>query len=344
MPLEGRLEDTNLLEVLQIIAFAGRTGTLTIESARASGTLLFVSGTVRCALSSSTLPHMSALSKRPATDYPGLLLHDGIRATLHELCALREGEFSFSVSSALPADYAGVELTKFVESEGVEPQQLFLDLARDFDTARRRIIAILGSTDPSTDASSHEISSGAPNALDDIRDTVTDPSRPRSKGLTRVLSRIATRYSERCVIFLVEGCRIRGLSSMSRDRPQWCQPAHEIELDREALAPFANAVYSAIPESRHGHDAALASHLGSGSAKDYALFPVLYHHEVVALLLCDNDVSGAPLGNTDGLALFVRQAGSAMEKATLERRLAAMAHPLSLANQGPLVQVALAEN
>lgn len=352
MPLEGRIEDTNLLEVLQIIAFAGRTGSLTIESPRASGTVLFVGGSVRCALSSSTLPLMSALSKRPATDYPGLLLQDGIRTTLHELSALRRGEFSFSVSSALPPEYAGVDLTKFVETEGIDSRELFLALAREFDQARRRVIAILGSTDPAselpggdpaTELPSGDSPSEPPAALDDIHETVTDPSRAQAKALTRVLSRIATRYVERCIVFLVDGSSVRGLSTVGRDGPMELRKSREIEFERDAIPSFVQAIQLRQPESRHLHDDATALHVRAGQARDYALFPLVYHHEVLAILLCDNDASGEALSNTEGLAVFVEQAGMAMEKATLERRLAAMERPLSLANQGPLVQVAVTE-
>jgi len=323
MSLEGKLEDVNLLEVMQIIAFAGRTGTLTIESARTSGTVLFESGAVRCAFSTSTLPILSGLCRRPKADYPGVLLRDGIRTTLHELAAVREGRYSFSAESALPVDYAGVELSKFIDSEGIEPQELILDLARDFDVARRRLLALLRSADPNSPVDEGE---QRPEAVKDLLEAIVEPTASGAQGIARILARIGSRYVERSVLFLVDGTTIHGPDGS--------------ELDRNQCESLALAIHSRNPIARHIHDGSLGIPLPPGDAPEYALIPLVYYHDVLAILLCDNFRTGEPVGEISGLALFVEQAGMAMEKSSLERRLQVMEHPLSLANQGPLVQVA----
>ncbi len=40
MALNGRLEDMNLLEILQIVAFSKKTGTLDVRASRANGSTL----------------------------------------------------------------------------------------------------------------------------------------------------------------------------------------------------------------------------------------------------------------------------------------------------------------
>jgi hypothetical protein len=52
-----------------------------------------------------------------------------------------------------------------------------------------------------------------------------------------------------------------------------------------------------------------------------AFFPVVAEGKVVAVLYCDNAVSKDPLGETEGLEIFISHAGLALEKSLLQRRL-----------------------
>jgi len=51
------------------------------------------------------------------------------------------------------------------------------------------------------------------------------------------------------------------------------------------------------------------------------VFPVVAEGHVVALLYCDNFSSGEPVGETEGLEIFINHAGLALEKSLLQRRL-----------------------
>lgn len=68
------------------------------------------------------------------------------------------------------------------------------------------------------------------------------------------------------------------------------------------------------------------------------LLPLIHNHEGLSILYCDNPSSGRPLGNLSVLALFLAQAGMAMENASLHRRLRSFENEYSLENQGPLTQ------
>jgi hypothetical protein len=54
------------------------------------------------------------------------------------------------------------------------------------------------------------------------------------------------------------------------------------------------------------------------------VFPVVAEGHVVALLYCDNFSSGEPVGETEGLEIFINHAGLALEKSLLQRRLQEM--------------------
>jgi hypothetical protein len=54
------------------------------------------------------------------------------------------------------------------------------------------------------------------------------------------------------------------------------------------------------------------------------VFPVIAEGSVVALLYCDNFSSREPVGETEGLEIFINHAGLALEKSLLQRRLQEM--------------------
>ena len=61
--------------------------------------------------------------------------------------------------------------------------------------------------------------------------------------------------------------------------------------------------------------------IGEGWPNDAAFFPIITEGKVVALLYCDNLSTGEEAGETEGLEIFIDQAGLALEKSLLQRRL-----------------------
>ncbi len=147
MALTGRLEDLNLLEILQIIAFSKKTGTLKVESTLARGAVLFQNGVVLCAFSTSATPIVSPLAGMTLNESRALLLQNEIRIALRELIALREGEFEFTLTSEPPTHFEGMDISRFLVAGGVDPQALMLELARELDTARKDSTSLLESTE-----------------------------------------------------------------------------------------------------------------------------------------------------------------------------------------------------
>jgi GAF domain-containing protein len=61
--------------------------------------------------------------------------------------------------------------------------------------------------------------------------------------------------------------------------------------------------------------------IGEGWPNECAFFPIITEDKVVALLYCDNLSPGEKAGETEGLEIFIDQAGLALEKSLLQRRL-----------------------
>ena len=64
--------------------------------------------------------------------------------------------------------------------------------------------------------------------------------------------------------------------------------------------------------------------LGGAWPLEVALFPVITEGKVVALLHCDNAATGEVFSETEGLEIFISQAGLALEKSLLQRKLQEM--------------------
>ena len=121
MALNGRLQDMNLLEILQIVAFSKKTGTLEVRAQHAHGSILFRSGRLLCAFSSSTAAAVGLLAGKPLDPAAQAHLESQIRISLRELVALREGRFEFRLSQSLPVQWGGLDALSFLMGEGVDP-------------------------------------------------------------------------------------------------------------------------------------------------------------------------------------------------------------------------------
>ncbi len=513
MALNGRLEDMNLLEILQIVAFSKKTGTLEVRGERVLGSILFRSGRLLCALSPSTAAAVRSLAGSRLDAAGQAELESQIRISLRELVALREGRFEFRLYRSLPVQWGGLDASTFLLGDGIDPQEILLGLAREIDEARRDTARLLETADtleevepgaassdegPPGDVSlaeagltvlvvddeplvvqivsqelddagclvesasgveeavglislllsrattsllvltdggmptstgegfdgglevierlrdvegvnstpvllmaeslsedgrararrlgvqkiafkptltkldpeeygadlrsfaralRREISDIARAARDrpasppdepqlnheaifDFLKTMTDQLSAPADGITRMILRVASKYVERAVLFLVKNGRANGLAGWQRGRPtpEVVDEVRAITFELQHVQPFAEVVYSRssvrVTEGREP----MVPALDPGRSREQILFPLLHNHEVLAVLYCDNPSTGAPLSKLTGLSLFLVQAGMTLENASLHRRLQSIASRYSLEDQGPLTQ------
>ncbi len=511
MALNGRLEDINLLEILQIVAFSRKTGTLRVESSLANGAILFRHGRVLCAFSSGSSANRSflaALTEEPLDSSRLALLDDLNRTSLCELVGLREGTFEFELRAELPREWEGLDVSRFLETEGLDPQELMLELAREIDESRkdtRRLLessgaieavhrcAVVSPLEPAAvnwnsdvavvvvddegavvEAVCHELAdtgsvvecadgprdamarigglcrsgsrmvlvtdlamptsagdsfeggfeivermkelgwvspvllmveslsteararakklgirkvafkpaltkldideyrsdltafakvlkgeigelvglAGArepttiadvdPNhdVIFDFLKTMTDQLTTPANGIARMVLRVASKYVERALLFIVKESRARGLAGVHEGRAtaSVVETTQTLSYELQRVQPFAEAVYSREPVRVEDPTELWPEGIDPGQAREFAVFPLMHLHEVLAVLYCDNPNSGAPLGRLAGLQLFVAQAGMALENASLHRKLRSLENRYSLEDQGPLTQ------
>jgi CheY-like chemotaxis protein len=153
------------------------------------------------------------------------------------------------------------------------------------------------------------------------------PSDPTD--ISHLVMKMAREFFERGILFLVKGGEARGLGGFG--------PApREESLDlavREIVIPLSEpSVFQDVAVSRKPFVGPfpegkwtqfLMGRIGRYQSGSLAVLPLLTHRETIALLFGDNPDTGRDLGRLDALALFVDQAGVALENAFLQRKLQA---------------------
>jgi CheY-like chemotaxis protein len=143
--LTGNLEDLPLLDIIQIVSFSKKTGSLAINNPGGAGAILFRDGAVVAAFSPETGPLEPAVKTAPPPRR-ATLLRRRIERALEQLIRLREGQFSFSLAEDPPKVVSGRDLTDEFLVDGINAQELLIDLARGMDEDRRDSAAAIESS------------------------------------------------------------------------------------------------------------------------------------------------------------------------------------------------------
>ena len=146
-------------------------------------------------------------------------------------------------------------------------------------------------------------------------------------GIILLVLRFATEFMNRAVVFIVGEDGIRGLGQFGIVDPD----GHADARVRDLCIPLkADPLFTRAIDSRMALKASpdgtewnryLLNELGGESPEEMFLGPLISEGKVVAMLYGDNLPERRPIGDTDSLEIFLSQAGLAMEKCLLKRRL-----------------------
>jgi hypothetical protein len=148
-------------------------------------------------------------------------------------------------------------------------------------------------------------------------------------GIILLVLRFASELMNRAVIFLVKEKEIVGLGQFGIDTSGEMVDVRVrgMKVPRCEESMFQGVLDERIPlKVRPGNgfwDAYIREKLGGGDAAEVFLGPIIREGKVVAVIYGDHLPENKPIGDTESLEIFLSQAGLAMEKALLERRLKA---------------------
>lgn len=310
MGLNGRLDDLPLLDLLQIIAFSKKSGYLRVSGAPGRGAVLLKEGRVLFSYSWSTVSRVRELAAEPSRITPETL-RECIEASLRDLGSLREGSFQFDLGGSMTEDWGELRIKPLLLEQGLDPQELLLDLAVELDFERREAAA--EKPDPVT----------APSENATLTDYVATMTRklfePRgTRDVSGLVLDVAGKFIERGMLFVIKGKVAKGIAGygFARDSRTCSVIAQRIVIDVEASSPVEEVVKTGktVPVAKlEGLAEPVYSVVERARAGEAVFLPLLYNGATLLFLFGDNGKTGAPLGDLSRLESFLAQAGMALE-------------------------------
>jgi CheY-like chemotaxis protein len=147
-------------------------------------------------------------------------------------------------------------------------------------------------------------------------------------GIILLVLRFASELMNRAVIFLVKEHEIVGLGQFGIESKGG--EVADMRVRRMKILRGEDSIFEPVLREQASRrvrlgnsqwDRYLVEQLGGGEPQEVFLGPIISEGKVVALIYGDNLPEKTPIGDTESLEIFISQAGLAMEKALLERRL-----------------------
>ncbi len=143
--------------------------------------------------------------------------------------------------------------------------------------------------------------------------------------ITLLILRFASDIFQRGVLFMVGKHEMVGLGQFGLEIDNPDEKVRETALDIDRSNFFKKIILEQMPYKgvmeKDEVTLELLNELGGTWPSESAVFPVIADGDVVALLYCDNPDAEESICETDGLDIFINQAGLALEKSLLKRKL-----------------------
>lgn len=253
-----------------------------------------------------------------------------IEKVIYHLLLTNQGDFHFELDNLDVVSVADIEDAGWEVSKGISPEYLLMEGARVHDEMTQKENLEEGLSE-GEGGETWEEDWGQPVAVErkDISalKSLTQELRfPNSTSeITLLVLRFASDIFQRGVLFMVGEDELTGLGQFGLEIERADERIQETVLSY-GDSPFLKRIiengqsYKGSLE-KDAVTEALIREMGGGWPLEVIFFPIITEGKVVALLYCDNAPSGDPFSETEGLEIFISQAGLALEKSLLQRRL-----------------------
>jgi uncharacterized protein DUF4388 len=276
-----------------------------------------------------------------------------IEEIIYDLLAWEEGFFNFELGEIAPKDKIEIDTQEFLLKSGISAEYLLIEGTRILDERRKdekKPAAAAPAAAAPRPAPPQKPPAPAPHAglepaKEEFRTRIEkeEPSREittlksmfdelrfptATAEVTLLILRYASEVVNRAVLFMVKKDEVRGLGQFGIElkgkSPDQVVRNIRIPLNKPSL--FLTAIetrrsYLGRLESNECNTY-LATELGGEMPETVLAIPLIVDGKVALIVYGDNLPEGKPLRGTDVLEIFMNQAGMALEKALLEKRLA----------------------
>jgi hypothetical protein len=258
-----------------------------------------------------------------------------IERVTYQLLLWQDGDFQFEPDDTNPKDKVKTPDIGWELSKGMSPEYLLMEGARVHDESTQSISVSTAQQDQSIEEEGDWEENWGMQSRVERQDIIslkalTQELRfPNSASeITLLILRFASDIFQRGVLFIVGDSDIVGLGQFGLDIEQADEKIREITLSYGSSDFLKKIIvdkrpYKGAIEKDQTVDVLMHS-IGRGWPDEGNFFPIIAEGKVVALLYCDNLTTGEKVGETEGLEIFIDQAGLALEKSLLQRRIQEM--------------------
>jgi CheY-like chemotaxis protein len=161
-----------------------------------------------------------------------------------------------------------------------------------------------------------------------LRGMLEELSNPELQGgVLLLVLRFASEFMNRAIVFTVNDSLISGAGQfgIAGGLQSGDERVRAINLPTDALSifsePYRTGQAATFTPELSPLDSHLFDQLGGGIPEEVFIGPLVSRSRVIGFLYGDNLPEKTPIGDTESLAIFLVQAGIAMEKSLLERQL-----------------------
>jgi hypothetical protein len=264
-----------------------------------------------------------------------------IEEIIYDLLAWEEGFFNFELGDIVPKDKIEIDTQEFLLKSGISAEYLLMEGTRILDEKRKGMHKAAAPA-PKTSVSHHvsyapakeefrtRIETETPRreivALKSMFDELRFPT--ATSEVTLLILRYASEVVNRAILFMVKKDEVRGLGqfgielkSISAD-----QVVRNIKIPLNQPSLFLTVIenrrsYLGPLESNESNNY-LVNQLGGVMPDMVLAIPLIVDGKVALIVYGDNLPDQKPIKGIDALEIFMNQAGMALEKALLEKKLA----------------------
>ncbi len=257
-----------------------------------------------------------------------------IEKVVYQLLLWQDGDFQFELDDLDIKNKIEVEDFGWEVSKGISPEYLLMEGARAYDeSVQQEFVPNTELTEEAEESGWEEDWTGQPAAerkdISALKSLTQELRFPNSTSeITLLILRFASDIFQRGVLFMVGENEIVGLGQFGLEIERADEKIRETKLFLKN-SPFLTKIAGEAQSYRGAMERdkvteSMMNELGGGWPTDVAIFPIIAEGKVAAMLYCDNLPTDEAIEETEGLEIFVSQAGLALEKSLLQRRLQEM--------------------
>jgi hypothetical protein len=261
-----------------------------------------------------------------------------IEEIIYDLLSWEEGFFNFELGETAPKDKIEIDTQEFLLKSGLNAEYLLMEGTRLLDEKRKDAPKQAASPAPPVHHESYEpakeefrerIEKEEPRKEITILKSMFDELRfpTATSEVTLLILRYASEFVNRAVLFMVKKDEVRGLGQFGIE----LKGASPDQVVRNTKIPLNKpSLFSSVLETRRGYlgpvdaneaNTYLARELGGDMPESVLAIPLVVDGKVALIVYGDNLPERKPIGGMDTLEIFMNQAGMALEKALLQKKL-----------------------